>query len=107
MLIGIQNYREIDSAAGFASAFNGGGLPLIARSISVFAVLSILTEMLTSPLGVTRAWFSMNRDGLLLGWSSQSDRHGTPQRVLGFAGIASAFLATNSRKRYVPGSVTP
>jgi basic amino acid/polyamine antiporter, APA family len=93
VLTGMQNYRDIDPTAGFASAFTGVGLPVIATIISVFAVLSILTVMLTFLLGVTRVWFSMSRDGLLPGWFSKTDRHGTPQRVTWIAGVASALLA--------------
>jgi APA family basic amino acid/polyamine antiporter len=59
----------------------------------VFAVLSILTVMLTFLLGVTRVWFSMSRDGLLPPWFARTDRHGTPQRVTWIAGIGSAVLA--------------
>jgi APA family basic amino acid/polyamine antiporter len=93
VLTGMQNYRDIDPTAGFASAFTGVGLPVIATIISIFAVLSILTVMLTFLLGVTRVWFSMSRDGLLPGWFSKTDRHGTPQRVTWIAGIGSALLA--------------
>ncbi|WP_226759884.1 amino acid permease [Arthrobacter sp. SO3] len=93
VLTGMQNYQEIDPKAGFASAFNSVGLPVIATIISVFAVLSILTVMLTFLLGVTRVWFSMSRDGLLPGWFAKTDRHGTPQRVTWIAGVASALLA--------------
>lgn len=93
VLTGMQNYKDIDPKAGFASAFNGVGLPVIATIISVFAVLSILTVMLTFLLGVTRVWFSMSRDGLLPGWFAKTDRHGTPQRVTWIAGVASALLA--------------
>lgn len=93
VLTGMQNYKDINPTAGFASAFTGVGLPIIATIISVFAVLSILTVMLTFLLGVTRVWFSMSRDGLLPGWFAATDRHGTPQRVTWIAGIASACLA--------------
>jgi APA family basic amino acid/polyamine antiporter len=93
VLTGMQNYQDIDPKAGFASAFTSVGLPVIATIISVFAVLSILTVMLTFLLGVTRVWFSMSRDGLLPGWFAKTDRHGTPQRVTWIAGITSAFLA--------------
>jgi basic amino acid/polyamine antiporter, APA family len=93
VLTGMQNYRDIDPKAGFASAFTGVGLPVIATIISVFAVLSILTVMLTFLLGVTRVWFSMSRDGLLPGWFSKTDSRGTPQRVTWIAGVASALLA--------------
>ncbi|WP_285727691.1 APC family permease [Psychromicrobium xiongbiense] len=93
VLTGMQNYHSIDPKAGFASAFAGVGLPIIASIISVFAVLSILTVMLTFLLGVTRVWFSMSRDGLLPKWFSAVDRRGVPQRVTWIAGIGSAIFA--------------
>jgi APA family basic amino acid/polyamine antiporter len=93
VLTGMQNYQDIDPTAGFASAFTGVGLPVVASIISVFAVLSILTVMLTFLLGVTRVWFSMSRDGLLPPWFAKVDRGGTPQRVTWIAGVASALLA--------------
>lgn len=93
VLTGMQNYQQIDPKAGFASAFSSVGLPVIAAIISVFAVLSILTVMLTFLLGATRVWFSMSRDGLLPGWFSKVDRRGVPQRVTWIAGLASAFFA--------------
>ncbi len=93
VLTGMQDYREIDPTAGFASAFEGVGLSVVASIISVFAVLSILTVMLTFLLGVTRVWFSMSRDGLLPPWFAKVDRNGTPQRVTWIAGIGSAVLA--------------
>ncbi|HZH18957.1 MAG TPA: amino acid permease [Geodermatophilus sp.] len=93
VLTGMQNYQDIDPTAGFASAFTSVGLPVIASIISVFAVLSILTVMLTFLLGVTRVWFSMSRDGLLPPWFAKVDRGGTPQRVTWIAGVASALLA--------------
>ena len=93
VLTGLQDYRDIDPKAGFASAFESVGLPVIASIISVFAVLSILTVMLTFLLGVTRVWFSMSRDGLLPIWFAKTDRSGTPQRVTWIAGVASAVFA--------------
>jgi len=93
VLTGMQNWRDIDPEAAFAVAFQAVNLPVIATIISAFAVISILTVMLTFLLGVTRVWFSMSRDGLLPTWFSATDRHGTPQRVMWIAGIASAVLA--------------
>jgi APA family basic amino acid/polyamine antiporter len=93
VLTGMQNYEDISPTAGFASAFQSVGLPVVATVISAFAVISILTVMLTFLLGVTRVWFSMSRDGLLPAWFSTTDRNGTPQRVTWIAGIASALLA--------------
>jgi len=93
VLTGMQRYTDIDPEAGFASAFTSVGLPVIANIISVFAVLSIMTVMLTFLLGVTRVWFSMSRDGLLPLWFAGVDRHGTPQRVTWIAGLGAALLA--------------
>ncbi|MGY1736199.1 amino acid permease [Geodermatophilus sp. SYSU D00684] len=93
VLTGMQDYRDIDPTAGFASAFESVGLPVVASLISVFAVLSILTVMLTFLLGVTRVWFSMSRDGLLPPWFAKVDRTGTPQRVTWIAGAGAAVLA--------------
>ncbi|UNK46959.1 amino acid permease [Arthrobacter sulfonylureivorans] len=93
VLTGMQNYADISPTAGFASAFESVGLPTVATIIAAFAVVSILTVMLTFLLGVTRVWFSMSRDGLLPSWFAATDRHGTPQRVTWIAGIAAALLA--------------
>ena len=93
VLTGMQNWREIDPEAAFAVAFQAVNLPVIATIISAFAVISILTVMLTFLLGVTRVWFAMSRDGLLPTWFSATDKHGTPQRVTWIAGIAAAVLA--------------
>ena len=93
VLTGMQHYTKIDPEAGFASAFASVGLPVVASVISIFAVLSIMTVMLTFLLGVTRVWFSMSRDGLLPTWFAKVDRHGTPQRVTWIAGVSSALLA--------------
>ncbi|BBE24177.1 amino acid permease [Arthrobacter sp. MN05-02] len=93
VLTGMQNYQDISPTAGFASAFQSVGLPVVATIISAFAVISILTVMLTFLLGVTRVWFSMSRDGLLPAWFSTTDRNGTPQRVTWIAGVAAALLA--------------
>ena len=73
VLTGMQNWTQIDTEAGFAVAFTSVGLPIIATVISAFAVISIMTVMLTFLLGVTRVW--------------------TPQRVTWIAGVAAAVLA--------------
>ena len=84
---------EVEAFRPHPLPHRGDRLPVIASIISVFAVLSILTVMLTFLLGVTRVWFSMSRDGLLPPWFAKVDRHGTPQRVTWIAGGGSALLA--------------
>ncbi|HEV7168029.1 MAG TPA: amino acid permease [Micrococcaceae bacterium] len=94
VLTGMQNYAKMNPTSAFASAFDSVGLPTIGTVIAGFAVISILTVMLTFLLGVTRVWFSMSRDGLLPKWFSKTDaKRGVPQRVTWIAGIASAVLA--------------
>ena len=93
VLTGMQNWTQIDTEAGFAVAFTSVGLPIIATVISAFAVISIMTVMLTFLLGVTRVWFTMSRDGLLPRWFAATDHRGTPQRVTWIAGVAAAVLA--------------
>lgn len=93
VLTGMQNWRDLDTEAAFATAFSSVGLPVIATIIAAFAVISILTVMLTFLLGVTRVWFSMSRDGLLPRWFAGTDKNGTPQRVTWIAGCAAAVLA--------------
>src|SRR3712207_771381 len=102
VLTGMQDYREIDPTAGFASAFEGVGLSEVASIISVFAVLSILTVMLTFLLGVTRVWFSMSRDGLLPPWFAKVDRNGTPQRVTWIARSEERRVGKECRSRWSP-----
>jgi basic amino acid/polyamine antiporter, APA family len=94
VLTGMQNYAKINPASAFASAFDSVGMPTIATIISGFAVLSILTVMLTFLLGVTRVWFALSRDGLLPKWFAKLDqKRGVPWRVTWIAGVASAVLA--------------
>ncbi|MDJ0355208.1 MAG: amino acid permease [Actinomycetota bacterium] len=93
VLTGMQKYTELNPNSAFASAFDSVGLPTIATIIAGFAVISILTVMLTFLLGVTRVWFAMSRDGLLPKWFSQTDKKRVPQRVTWIAGGASAVLA--------------
>lgn len=93
VLTGMQKYTEINPKSAFASAFDSVGMPAIATIISAFAVVSILTVMLTFLLGVSRVWFSMSRDGLLPAWFAKTDRRRVPQRVTWIAGIVSALLA--------------
>lgn len=93
VLTGMPNWADMDAGAPFASAFKAVGLPVVATIISAFAVISILTVMLTFILGVTRVWFAMSRDGLLPHWFAATDPHGVPHRVTWIAGVASAALA--------------
>lgn len=94
VLTGMQNYRHIDKASGFSTAFKSVGLSGLADVIAVGAIIGILTVMFTFMLGVTRVWFSMSRDGLLPKWFAKTHptRH-VPTRVTWIVGVASAAIA--------------
>ncbi|MGW1199809.1 amino acid permease [Streptomyces sp. NPDC002536] len=94
VLTGMQNYRHIDKASGFSTAFKSVGLGGIADVIAVGAIIGILTVMFTFMLGVTRVWFAMSRDGLLPRWFAKTHptRH-VPTRVTWIVGVASALIA--------------
>ncbi|MFC5721476.1 amino acid permease [Streptomyces gamaensis] len=94
VLTGMQNYRHIDKASGFSTAFKSVGLSRIADVIAVGAIIGILTVMFTFMLGVTRVWFAMSRDGLLPKWFAKTHptRH-VPSRVTWIVGAASAVIA--------------
>ena len=94
VLVGMQNYTEIDPASGFSSAFESVGLEGLATLIAVGAIIGILSVMFTFMLGVTRVWFAMSRDGLLPRWFAKTDaKHHVPVRVTWIVGVASAAIA--------------
>ncbi|GHF23001.1 MULTISPECIES: amino acid permease [Streptomyces] len=94
VLTGMQDYRSIDKASGFSTAFKSVGLSGIADVIAVGAIIGILTVMFTFMLGVTRVWFAMSRDGLLPRWFAKTHptRH-VPTRVTWIVGAGSALIA--------------
>ena len=94
VLVGIQNYTEIDAESGFSGAFASVGLSWFADVIAVGAIIGILTVMFTFMLGVTRVWFAMSRDGLLPRWFAHTDPvRRVPTRITWIVGVASAVIA--------------
>jgi APA family basic amino acid/polyamine antiporter len=94
VLVGIQNYTEIDPESGFSGAFASVGLSGFADVIAVGAIIGILTVMFTFMLGVTRVWYAMSRDGLLPRWFARTDPvRRVPTRITWIVGAASAVIA--------------
>ena len=94
VLVGLQNYTEIDPESGFAGAFASVGLSWFADIVAVGAIIGILTVMFTFMLGVTRVWFAMSRDGLLPRWFAKTDRkYNVPTRITWIVGVLSAIIA--------------
>ena len=94
VLVGLQNYTEIDPESGFSGAFASVGLSWFADIVAVGAIVGILTVMFTFMLGVTRVWFAMSRDGLLPRWFAATHPvRRVPTRITWIVGGASAVIA--------------
>jgi APA family basic amino acid/polyamine antiporter len=94
VLVGMQNYTEVDPESGFSSAFASVGLSGLASVIAVGAIVGILTVMFTFMLGVTRVWYAMSRDGLLPRWFAATHPvRRVPTRITWIVGVASAVIA--------------
>ncbi|MFB6961827.1 amino acid permease [Streptomyces sp. NPDC056309] len=94
VLLGMQNYRDIDVSSPFSSALASVGLGGLGMVVAVGAVIGITTSAFANMLAVTRVWFSMSRDGLLPRSFAQNhpERH-VPTRVIWPVGIGSALIA--------------
>ncbi|WP_158880979.1 amino acid permease [Amycolatopsis anabasis] len=94
VLLGMQNYRDIDVASPFSSALAAVGLPSLAIVVAIGAVLGIMTSMFANMLAVTRVWFAMSRDGLLPKWFARTHPvRKVPHRVTWIVGVLSAVIA--------------
>jgi len=94
VLLGMQNYQDINTKSPFSSALSSVGMAWAGTVVAVGAVIGITTSALANMLAVTRVWFSMSRDGLLPAWFAKNDpkRH-VPTRVIWLVGIGSAIIA--------------
>ncbi|MGC1214619.1 MAG: amino acid permease [Micromonospora sp.] len=94
VVVGMQNYTELDTKAPLASAFRDVGQPFIANLITVGALAGLTTVVMILMLGQSRVAFAMSRDGLLPRWLSRvHPRFGTPHRITVIVGVVVALLA--------------
>ncbi|MBX6767561.1 MAG: amino acid permease [Actinomadura rubrobrunea] len=94
VMLGMQDYRDIDVKSPFSSALSSVGLAWLGTVVAVGAVLGIATSALANMLAVTRVWFAMSRDGLLPSWFARNHpRRYVPTRVIWLVGVGSAFIA--------------
>jgi basic amino acid/polyamine antiporter, APA family len=95
VVTGMVKYNEIKISAPLAEAFRSVGRPGFATIISVGALLGLTTVMMILMLGQSRVFFAMSRDRLLPpGFSTVSERFGTPVRTTILTGVVVALLAT-------------
>lgn len=94
VLLGMQNYRDIDVASPFSSALGAVGLGGLGLVVAVGAVIGITTSAFANMLAVSRVWYSMSRDGLLPRYFARNHpRRHVPTRVIWPVGIGSALIA--------------
>ncbi|MGN9777143.1 amino acid permease [Micromonospora sp. H33] len=94
VVVGMQNYAELDTAAPLAAAFQAVGQPFFANLITVGALAGLTTVVMILMLGQSRVAFAMSRDGLLPRWLSRvHPRYGTPHRITVIVGLLVAVLA--------------
>ncbi|MGN9779583.1 amino acid permease [Micromonospora sp. H33] len=94
VVVGMQNYTEVDTTAPLAAAFQAVGQPFFANLITVGALAGLTTVVMIMMLGQTRVAFAMSRDGLLPRWLSRvHPRFGTPHRSTIAVGLLVAALA--------------
>ncbi|MFD7291836.1 amino acid permease [Streptomyces sp. NPDC059897] len=94
VLLGMQNYRDIDVASPFSSALGAVGLGGLGLVVAVGAVIGITTSAFANMLAVSRVWYSMSRDGLLPKYFARNHpRRHVPTRVIWPVGIGSALIA--------------
>jgi APA family basic amino acid/polyamine antiporter len=94
VVVGMQNYTELDTEAPLAAAFVSVGRPIFANLITLGALAGLTTVMMILMLGQSRVAFAMSRDGLLpRGLSKVHPRYGTPYRITIIVGAVVAVLA--------------
>ncbi|TYB68509.1 amino acid permease [Nonomuraea sp. PA05] len=94
VVVGMQHYTELSTAAPLSDAFIAVGQSWLAAIISVGAIAGLTTVVLVLLLGQTRVLFAMGRDGLLPRWLAKVDPHyGTPARLTVLIGLVTMVLA--------------
>ena len=91
VVVGMQEYTELNPDAPLAGAFSAAGLPVFATIISAGALIGLTSVVMILMLGQSRVLFAMSRDRLLPPWlAAVHPRYGTPYRIT----IATGLLVT-------------
>jgi APA family basic amino acid/polyamine antiporter len=91
VVVGMQDYTELNPDAPLAGAFSAAGLPVFATIISAGALIGLTSVVMILMLGQSRVLFAMSRDRLLPPWfAAVHPRYGTPYRIT----IATGLLVT-------------
>ncbi|MFC7218379.1 amino acid permease [Streptomyces polyrhachis] len=94
VVVGMQHYTELSTAAPLADAFKAVGAPFFAGTISFGAAIGLTTVCMILLLGQSRVFFAMSRDGLLPRFFAHvHPRFGTPYRSTILLGTVVAVVA--------------
>ena len=94
VVVGMENYAELDPDAPLATAFIAVGQPLFANLITIGALVGITVVIMILMLGQARVAFAMSRDGLLPRWLAKvHPKYGTPYRITIIVGVLVAAMA--------------
>ncbi|GLW07714.1 amino acid permease [Microtetraspora sp. NBRC 13810] len=94
VVVGMQPYQRLSSAAPLADAFRAVGQPWLATVISIGAIAGLTTVVLIMMLGQSRVFFAMSRDSLLpRSLAAVHPKYGTPARITVIIGLVTAVLA--------------
>ena len=94
VLTGIVNWRTLDNAAPVANALKAIGMDKLRFTVTVGALLGMLSSLLVYQYGQARVWFAMSRDRLLPDMFSRvHKRYQTPHISTWIAGLAVGIPA--------------
>jgi basic amino acid/polyamine antiporter, APA family len=94
VLTGIVDWRTLDNAAPVANALEAIGMNRLRFTVTVGALLGMLSSLLVYQYGQARIWFAMSRDRLLPDlFSRVHTRYRTPHISTWIAGLAVGIPA--------------
>jgi APA family basic amino acid/polyamine antiporter len=94
VLTGIVNWRTLDNAAPVANALEAIGMNKLRFTVTVGALLGMISSLLVYQYGQARIWFAMSRDRLLPDvFSRVHRRYRTPHISTWLAGLAVGIPA--------------
>lgn len=94
VLTGIVNWKTLDNASPVANALAAIGMNRLRFTVTVGALLGMLSSLLVYQYGQARIWFAMSRDRLLPDVFSRVHRtHRTPHISTWLAGLAVGLPA--------------